>query len=64
MFDCLAVGVDLVDVDAGDPRIVRVVVEEISESLRAPYIVANGDNAVDDDTGLGAFPCDLAEELT
>ena len=64
MFDCLAVAVELVDVDAGDPRIARVIVEEIQKVYVRPYIVANGDNAVDDDTGLGAFPCDLAEELT
>ena len=56
--------VELVDVDAGNSRITRVIVEEIQKVHMRPYIVANGDNAVDDDTGLGAFPCDLAEELT
>jgi hypothetical protein len=63
MFDCLAVGVKLVDVDTGYSRIVRVVVEEIQKIHVRPYIVAGGDNAVDDDLGPGAFPCDLAEEL-
>jgi hypothetical protein len=62
MFDCRAVGVELVDVDAGDSRIIRVIVEEIQKVDVCPYIVAGGDNAVDDDAGPGAFPCDLAEE--
>ena len=63
MFDCLAVGVHLVDVDAGDPGILRVVVEEIQKVYVRPYIVADGDDAVDDDTGLGVFPRDLGEEF-
>ena len=63
MFYCLAVGVELVDVDAGDSRIIRVIVEEIQKIDVRPYLVADGDNAVDDDAGSGAFPCDLAEEL-
>jgi hypothetical protein len=28
-----------------------------------PYILADGDDAVDNDAGPGAFPCDLGEEL-
>src|SRR5258705_3864251 len=63
MLDCLAVGVHLVDVDAGDSRIIRVIIEEIQKVHVRPYIVADGDDAVDDDAGPGAFPCDLAEEL-
>ena len=63
MFDCLSVGVEFVDVNAGDSRITRVVVEEIQEVHMRPYIVAGGDNAVDDDAGPGTFPCDLAEEF-
>ena len=63
MFDCLAVGVQLVDVDAGDSRIIRVIVEEIQKVHVRPYIVADGDDAVDNDAGTGAFPCDLGEEL-
>ena len=63
MFDCLAVGAQLVDVDAGDSRITRVIVEEIQKVHVRPYIVAGGDNAVDDDAGSGTFPCDLAKEL-
>jgi hypothetical protein len=31
--------------------------------MRAPIIVADGDDAVDDDAGLGAFPRDLDEEF-
>jgi hypothetical protein len=63
MFDCLAVAVELVDVNASDSRITRVVVEEIQKVHMRLYIVAGGDNAVDDDAGLGALPCDLAEEF-
>jgi hypothetical protein len=63
MFDGLAVGVHLVDVDAGDPRILRVVIEEIQKVDVRPYIVAGGDDAVDDDAGPGAFPRDLCEEF-
>ena len=33
MFDCLAVAVELVDVDADDPRITRVIVEEIRKFI-------------------------------
>jgi hypothetical protein len=44
-----AVGVHLVDVDAGDPRILWVVIEEIQKVYVRPYIVVDGDNAVDDD---------------
>ena len=56
MLDRLAVGVHLVDVDAGDPRILRVVIEEIQKIYMGPYIVADGDDAVDDDAGPGVFP--------
>src|ERR1700674_1700806 len=63
MFDGLAVGVHLVDVDAGDPRILRVVIEEIQKVDVRPYIVAGGDDAVDDDAGPGAFPRNLCEEF-
>ncbi len=55
MFDCLAVGVQLPDVDAGGSRIIRVIVEEIQKVHVHPYIVAGGDNAVDDDAGPGVF---------
>src|SRR5271154_5305012 len=63
MFDCLAVSVQLPDVDAGDSSIIRVVVEKIEKVHVHPYIVAGGDNAVDNDAGPSAFPCDLTEEL-
>ena len=63
MFDCLAVGVHLVDVDAGDPRILRVVIEEIQKVDVRPHIVADGDDAVDDDAGPSAFSRDLGEEF-
>src|ERR1700722_667015 len=64
MFDCPAAGIHLVDVDAGDPRILRVVIEEIQKVDVRPYIVADGDDTVDDDAGPGAFPRDLGEELS
>ncbi len=63
MFDSLAVGVHLVDIDAGDSRIIRVIIEKIQKIHVRPYIVADGDDAVDNDAGPGAFPCDLGEEL-
>ncbi len=64
MLDGLAVGIHPVDVDAGDPRIVRIVVEQIQKIHVSPHIVADGDDLVDDDARLGAFPGDLAEELS
>jgi hypothetical protein len=40
MFDCLAVGVHFVDVDAGDSRILRFIIEKIQKVDVRPYIVA------------------------
>jgi len=40
----------------------RIIIEEIQKVHVRPYIVADGDDAVDDDAGPGAFPCNLAEE--
>lgn len=42
----------------------RVIVEEVEKIHVRPHVVANGDNAVNDDTGLCTFPCDLAKELS
>ena len=44
-------GVHLVDVDAGDSRIIRVIVEQIQKIHVRPHVVADGDDAVDDDAG-------------
>jgi hypothetical protein len=55
VFDRLAVGIQLVDVDASDSRIIRVIVEEIQKVHVRPYIVAGGDKAVDDDAGPGSL---------
>jgi hypothetical protein len=63
MFDCPAVGVELVDVDAGDPCIIRVIIEEIEKVDVRPYVVASSNNAVDDDASPRAFSRDLAEEF-
>ena len=63
MFDGFSVGVHLVDVDAGDSRILRIVVEEIQKIHVRPYVVADGDDPVDDDARAGAFLGDLGEEL-
>ena len=61
MLDRLAVGIHSVDVDPGDSRIVRIVIEEIQEIDMGPDIVTDGDDAVDDDAGFGALAGDLAE---
>jgi len=61
VLDRLAVGIHSVDVDPGDPRILRIVVEQIQKVNVRPDIVADGDDAVNDNTGLGAFARDPAE---
>ena len=47
----LSVGVHFVNVDTGDPRILRVVVEQIQEIHVSRHRVADGDDAVDDNAG-------------
>ena len=61
MFDRLAVGVHLVDVDAGDPGIIRFVIEKIQEVHMSPNIVADRNDAVNNSTGIGTLACNLAE---
>ena len=63
MLDGFSVGIHLVDVDAGDPGIIRIVVEQIQKIHVSPHIVAESDDLVDDDACLRAFAGDLAEEL-
>src|SRR5260221_4739645 len=64
MLDGLSVGVHFVDIDTGDPRIIRVVVEQVQKVHVRPYIVADGDDAVDDNAGASAFPGDLTKKLS
>src|ERR1700759_1309206 len=64
MFDRLTVGVHLIDVDTSDPRIIRIVVEEIQEIYMGPYVIAGGDNAMDDDASTGALARNLGKELS
>src|SRR5258708_12893554 len=64
MLDGLSVGVHFVDIDTGDPRIIRVVVEQVQKIHVRPYIVADGDDAVDDNSGASAFPGDLTKKLS
>jgi hypothetical protein len=63
VFDGLSVSVHLVNVDAGDPRVLGIIVEQIEELHVCPDVVPDGDDPVDLDSGARAFPGDLAEEL-
>jgi hypothetical protein len=55
------VGVHFVNVDACDPRIHWVIVEQVQEIHMSPHIIADGNNLVYDNTGTRPFPRDLAE---
>jgi hypothetical protein len=59
MLDRLSVGVHSVDVDSGDPRILRIVVEQVQKIQMDPDIIADSGDAVDNDPGFGAFARDL-----
>jgi hypothetical protein len=61
MLNLLSVGVHPVDIDSRDPRILRIVVEQIQKIHMSPDIIADRDNAMDDDPGFGAFSRDLTE---
>ena len=61
MLNRLSVGVHPVDIDSGDPRIPRIVVEQIQKIHMGPDIIADRDNAMDDDPGFGAFSRNLTE---
>ena len=63
VLDRLALGVHLVDIDAGDPGVGRVIVEEIEKVHVRPDVVADRDDLVDDNARPGALSRDLAEEL-
>ena len=64
MLDGLSIGVHPVDVDPCDSRILGIVVEQIQKIDVGPDIVADGDDAVDDDTSFGTFARDLTEVLS
>jgi hypothetical protein len=61
MLNRLAVGVHLVDADPGNPRVLRVVVEEIQTVQLGPYMVTNGDDAMGDNTSLLPLLRDLTD---
>src|SRR6185436_18415569 len=61
VFDGLSISVHLVNVDAGDSRVLRIVVEQIEEMDVCPDVVADGDDPMDLDSGECAFPRDLAK---
>ena len=44
----LSVGVHFVDIDTGDSRILRVIVEQIQEVHVCPHVIADRDDTVDD----------------
>ena len=58
----LAIGVHLEDVNAGNPTVLRVVVEQIHEMDVCPDIVVDGNDPVDHDPQIGAIPDDLVEK--
>jgi hypothetical protein len=51
----LAIGVHLEDVNAGNPAVLWVVVEQIDEMDVCPDIVVDGDDPVDHDSQIGAI---------
>jgi hypothetical protein len=61
VLDCFSVAIHPVDVDSGDPRILRIVVEQIQKIYVGPDIIADGDDAMDDDPCSGALARDLTE---
>jgi hypothetical protein len=63
MLYSLSVGVHFVDIDAGDSRILRVIVEQVQEIHVCPNVIADCDDAVDDNASAGAFARDLAKKL-
>src|SRR5260370_9819885 len=59
----LSVGIHLVHVDARDPRILRIVVEQIQEIHASKPIVAHGADLMDADPRLGTFLSVLPRHL-
>ena len=58
----LAIGIHLGDVDAGDPTVFRVVVEQIDKMDVCPDIIVDGDDPVDHDPQMGTILGDLVEK--
>src|SRR5260370_578651 len=59
MLYSVSVGVHFVDIDTGDSRILRVIVEQIQEIHVSPHVIADCDDAVDDNPGASAFARNL-----
>src|SRR5882724_4881687 len=51
MLDGFSFGVHLVDIDAGDTRVVGVIRQQIDEIHMGEHVVADGDDSVDDNVG-------------
>ena len=64
MLDGLSVGIQLVDVDSGDSRVIRIVVEQIQKIHVSEHVVVDGDDLVNDDTRTRALLRHLAKELS
>jgi len=58
----LFLGVHPVNIDTGDSRVLRVIVEQIQEIHMRPDVFANRDDAVDDDAWASAFVGNLAKK--
>jgi hypothetical protein len=63
MLYSLSFVVHFVDIDTGDSRILRVIVEQIQEIHVRPHVFADCDDAVDDNVGAFAFASDLTKKL-
>jgi hypothetical protein len=59
----VSVGVHFVDIDTRDSRILRVIVEQVQEIHVCPHVIADCDDAVDDNASAGAFARDLIKKL-
>ena len=64
MLDGHSVGIHFVDVDTGDSRVARIVVEQIQKIHVGEHIIADGDDLVNDNARAGSLLGYLAEELT
>ncbi len=61
MLYSLSVGFHFVDIDTGNFRILWVIVEQIQEIHVCPHVIADCDDAVDDNAGAFAFARDLTK---
>src|SRR6267378_1095008 len=60
----VGIGIQLVDVDSGDSRVIRIVVEQIQKIHVSEHVVVDGDDLVNDDTRACALLRHLAKELS